>query len=123
MSLAASRIIRGWPFVLGIALGHVPGALLVTHEDVADGRVDDGVVHGQDGAARQAEEDLDLLHLQALDEGLGSRQLHRCSFVMCQKMKRPPGWEVVGACVVVRSGRALDQDYEDSTTGHCLPYW
>ena len=50
---------------VGVALGHVAGALLVAHEDVADRRVDDRVVHRQDGAAGQAEDDLDALHLEA----------------------------------------------------------
>ena len=59
-----------------VALGHVAGALLVAHEDVADRRVDERVVDGQDGAAREAEHDLRLLHLEALDEGLGSGELH-----------------------------------------------
>ena len=35
-----------------VALGHVAGALLVAHEDVADRRVDQRVVDGEDGAAR-----------------------------------------------------------------------
>ena len=63
----------------GVALGHVPGTLLVAHQDVADGRVDDRVVDGQDGAAGQAEHDVDALHLEALDEGLCSCHLHWCS--------------------------------------------
>ena len=62
---------------LGVALGHVAGALLVADQDVADRRVDDGVVDGQDGAAGEAEHDLHLLHLEALDEGLGSGEFHR----------------------------------------------
>ena len=61
---------------MGVALGHVAGALLVAHEDVADRRVEDRVVDGQDAAAGQAEHDLDPLHLEALDEGLGSGELH-----------------------------------------------
>ena len=60
-----------------VALGHVAGALLVAHEDVADRRVDQRVVDREDGAARKAEHDLGALHLEALDEGLGSGQLHR----------------------------------------------
>ena len=59
-----------------VPLGHVARALLVAHEDVADRRVDERVVHGQDGAAREAEHDLRVLHLEALDEGLGSGELH-----------------------------------------------
>ena len=61
---------------VGVALGHVPGPLLVAHQDVADRRVEDGVVDGQDGPAGEAEDDLHVLHLEALDEGLGPGQLH-----------------------------------------------
>ena len=61
---------------VGVALGHVAGALLVAHEDVADRRVDERVVDGQDRTAGEAEHDLRLLHLEALDEGLGSGELH-----------------------------------------------
>ena len=41
---------------VGVALGHVPGALLVAHEDVADRRLEQRVVGGQDAAAGQAED-------------------------------------------------------------------
>ena len=51
----------GAPGRQGVALGHVARALLVAHEDVADGRVDQRVVDGQDRAAGQAEDDLDPL--------------------------------------------------------------
>ena len=64
---------------VGEPLGHVAGALLVADEDVADRRVDQRVVHGQDRPARQPEHDLGALHLEALDEGLGSCELHRRS--------------------------------------------
>src|SRR5262245_56101458 len=67
-------------------LGHVAGALLVADEDVADGRVDQRVVHGQDRPARQPEHDLGALHLEALDEGLGSRQFHWSSFAWSVRM-------------------------------------
>ena len=59
-----------------IALGHVAGALFVAHQDVADRRVDDRVVHREDRAARQAEDDLDTFHLECLDEGLSPVELH-----------------------------------------------
>ncbi len=62
---------------LGVALGHVAGPLLMAHEDVTDRRVEDGVVDRQDGAAGEAEHDLDPLHLQALDQGLCSCEFHR----------------------------------------------
>jgi hypothetical protein len=55
------------------------GALLVPNQDVSDRRVEDGVIDRKDGAAGEAEHDLYPLHLQALDEGLGSGQFHRGS--------------------------------------------
>ncbi len=55
---------------MGEPLRHVARALLVAHEDVADRRVDDGVVHGEDGSAREAEDDLDPLHLEGFDQCL-----------------------------------------------------
>jgi hypothetical protein len=61
---------------VGVALGHVAGALLVAHEDVPDGRLQDGVVGRQDAPAGQAEGDLHPLHLEALDEGLSPGELH-----------------------------------------------
>ncbi len=87
----------------GVPLGHVTGALLVADQDVADGRVDDRVVDGQDGAAGQAEHDVDPLHLEALDEGLGPGHLHVLPSLLCRaaaavvrwrfcpELKRPPG--------------------------------
>ena len=62
---------------VGVALGHMAGALLVTDQDVADRRVEDGVVGRQDAPAGQAEHHFDLLQLQALDERLGSGESHR----------------------------------------------
>ena len=67
-----------------ITLGHVPGPLLVAHQDVADRRVEDGVVHGQDGAPGEAEDDLHVLHLEALDEGLGPCQSHGVPVLVCR---------------------------------------
>ena len=58
---------------VGVALGHVAGALLVAHEDVADRAVEIGSYTGQDGPAGQAEDDLDALHLEGLDQGLAIR--------------------------------------------------
>ena len=63
----------GRPVAMRVALGHVAGALLVADQDVADRRVDDRVVDGQDGAAGQAEDHLDAFHLEALDEALALR--------------------------------------------------
>jgi hypothetical protein len=62
------------------------------HEDVADGGFEQWVVGREDAAPGQAEYDLDAFHLEALDEGLGSGELHD----RLLKLKRPPGWEVVG---------------------------
>ena len=61
---------------VGVALGHVAGALLVAHEDVADRRLEQRVVGRQDAAAGQAEHDLHRLLLEALDEGLGAGEFH-----------------------------------------------
>jgi hypothetical protein len=57
---------------VGIALRHVPGPLLVAHEDVADRRVDDRVVDRQDRPAGEPEHHLDALELERLDEGLAA---------------------------------------------------
>ena len=51
---------------VGVALGHVAGALLVAHQHVADRRLEQRVVGGQDAPARQAEHHVDLLHARAL---------------------------------------------------------
>ena len=59
-----------------VTLCHVARPLLVAHEDVADRRVDDGVVYGQDASTGEAEHDLDALGLKAFHEGLCSGQLH-----------------------------------------------
>ena len=55
---------------LGVALGGVAAARLVTHEDVADAGVDEGVVGGEVRAAGKAEYDVDALRLQALHQGI-----------------------------------------------------
>ena len=80
---------------VGVALGHVAGALLVAHEDVADRAVEERVVHGQDAPARQAEDRVDALHLEGLDECLRTVELHALRFPSLAKRRRPPGWEVV----------------------------
>ncbi len=66
----------GRPGGVRVAARHVSGALLVAHEDVADRRVDERVVDGQDRSAGEAEHDLHVFHLETLDEGLGAGQLH-----------------------------------------------
>ena len=50
-----------------VPFGHVASTLFVAHEHVAYRRVEDWVVGREDGAARQAENDLGVLHLEALD--------------------------------------------------------
>ena len=50
----------------------MPGALLVADQDVADLRVEQRVVGGQDRAARDAEDDLDAHGLERPDEALRS---------------------------------------------------
>ena len=54
---------------MGIALGHVAGALLVSDQDVADRRVDDRVVDRENRPTRQAEHDVHALFLEGTDEG------------------------------------------------------
>ena len=56
----------GRPGYICVTLGHVASALFVAHEHVAYRRVEDRVIGRQDGAPRQAENDLGVLHLQAL---------------------------------------------------------
>ena len=82
----------------GVALGHVTRALLVAHEDMADGRVDDGVVDGQDGAAGQAEDGVDPLAFEALDECLRSGELHAAPLSPISK-KASLVWEASGMYV------------------------
>ena len=66
----------GPPGDVRVALGCVPGALLVSNEDVADRGIDQRVVDGQDRPSGQAEDDLDALGLERLDECLRSGELH-----------------------------------------------
>ena len=98
---------------VGVALGHVPGTLLVAHEDVADRAVDDRVVHREDRAAGEAEDDLDALELEGADQRLHHRWCScRCSCfwgvgrsgvvrvggatARWRKTQRPPVGEVEG---------------------------
>ena len=78
-----------------VALGHVPGTLLVAHEDVADRGVEQRVVGRQDAAAWEAEHDLDALHLEGLDECLRTGDLHLLlPFENCAgKPNGLPNWE------------------------------
>ena len=57
---------------VGIPLGHVAGTLLVTHEHVADRRIDDRVVNRQNCAAGKAKHYLDTLALEGPDEGFAA---------------------------------------------------
>ena len=61
----------------GIALGRMRRALLMTDEDVADGMlvIVQHVVDRQDGAAGIAENDIDALVLQGLDDHFGAGHL------------------------------------------------
>ena len=65
----------------GVAVGHVRGALLVADEDVVDGELAQGVVGGEDGSARVAE---DVVHAFAGEGGpddFGSGELGVLIFV------------------------------------------
>jgi len=53
----------------------MPGALLMTHQDVSDLRVVQRIVSRQDRAAGNAEDHLDTDPLQGLDQCLCSGQL------------------------------------------------
>ena len=59
-----------------VALGHVAGALLVTHENVANAAVKQRIVGGQDAPTWKSEHDLGAFHFQCFDEGLGPGHLH-----------------------------------------------
>src|SRR5579863_5576303 len=52
------------------------GALLVAHQDVADRRVQQRVVDGEDRAAGQPEDRVDALLFEAPDQCLRSCELH-----------------------------------------------
>ena len=66
----------GAPGGVGVALGHVPRALLVAHQYVAYRRLDDRVVHGQDGSAGQPEYHFHALSLEGLNQGLSAVHVH-----------------------------------------------
>ncbi len=63
-----------------VAVGHVRGALLVTHQNVMNLAVLERVVGRQNGAAGIAEDDLHALTLQAFPKNAGARS---CSFPIC----------------------------------------
>src|SRR5581483_6781720 len=63
-----------------VALGHVPGALLVAGEHVADARAaGDRVVGGEDRAAGYPEGDLDPFRLQGAQDRVGAEHPHRAN--------------------------------------------
>ena len=101
---------------VGEPLGHVARALLVAHEDVADRRVDDRVVHREDGAAGQAEDDLHALHLEGLDQGLATVDLRHVRSLGSPKSAENdddlPAGRSLSARASVRR-RALGDYYED----------
>ncbi len=72
----------GTPGCERVSFGHVASTLLVTNEDVTNRRVDNRVVDGQDRPPGQAEDRVDPLVLQALDECLRSSELHNAPFVI-----------------------------------------
>src|ERR1700733_325818 len=72
----------------GVAVGHVRGALLVAHEDVVDGELAQGVVGGEDGSARVAEDFVHALAGQSGPDDFGSGELGVSIFV-CHRSYRP----------------------------------
>ncbi len=78
-----------------VALGHVAGALLVTHEHVTDLAVHQRVVGGQDAAAGVAEDQFDVLVLECSDQRLGAGESfgHVNAFVCwCSWWRGGSGW-------------------------------
>ena len=72
----------------GVAVGHVRGPLLVPDQDVFElGMLGQVLVDGQVGAARVAEDVLDTLALQRLQDHVRSGQL---GLQLLLKMKKPP---------------------------------
>ena len=105
---------------VGVALGHVAGALLVAHQHVADRRFEQWVVGGKDAPARQAEHHVDVLELERSDQRLGSGHSGHCCLLVGErgrsgetagKTKRPPVWEVV-AHAAGEAGALVDEYYE-----------
>jgi hypothetical protein len=50
--------------------------LFVTHQNVADRRINEWVVGRQNRSPRQTKHNLGVFHFKALDEGLGSSKFH-----------------------------------------------
>ena len=81
-------------------------------QDVTDGGIEDGVVRRQDAPAGEAEDDLDMFHLQAFDEAWAP-----VSFMVTPdhtnrvlEEKSPPVWEEKTHAERVR--RASGNQYE-----------
>ena len=83
-----------------VALGHVPGALLVAGEHVAHGRpARDRVVGGQDRAAGDAEHDVDALRLERAQDRVGAEHSrHLSSLSRC--VHGHSLWPFVCSCAV-----------------------
>ena len=62
----------GLPVARRVAVRHVGSTLLVAHHDQLDVRVDESVEHGHGGPTGEAEDVLDPLPLETLDELLGA---------------------------------------------------
>ena len=62
-----------------VMFGLPGGAILPVYDPIIDSSIRHILVRHEQGAARQAEHDLDPLHLEALYEGLGPSQLHMTS--------------------------------------------
>ncbi len=65
----------------GVAVGHVRGALLVADEDVVDGELAQGVVGGEDGSARVAEDFVHAFAGQGGPDDFGSGELGVLVFI------------------------------------------
>ena len=91
-----------------IPLGHVARTLLVADQDVANRRVDQWVVHGQNGATGKAEHHIDTLTLEGVHQRLAAvggaavraGRAHGATsgsgIGRGEKRKRPPSGEVGG---------------------------
>ena len=93
---------------MGVTLRHVPGALFVAHQDVANARLQKWVVHGENAAAGQTKHGLYVFHLKRANECFGSGEYlfvrHRVSpgygwwvMNMVLETKKPPEWVVFSA--------------------------
>ncbi len=95
---------------LGVSLGHVPGALLMTGEDVPDRAVEDRVVGRHDRPAGDTEHDVDALELEGLDHGSGDGHLLGHGITFGYEKTSADAGEVEAHAYVAR---ALASKYED----------